>query len=384
MKNMEMLFRANESVSLDAKIKKRLRFNNKEKAYIYKWTPLNKIFCGDDIQEIICVINYLDKQYGNKNIPIIFDCGEIEFYDKLVYVILECIAYYVLVNRQRKVLFYFSPKKTIWSEGIFFSPLQFQLDRGKFKNTFSKDLQGRHYRKIISAEPQDKGADLSKLYQEINLFLINNGVSSKNSNSLAEVLAELVGNSREHAETDTLIDIDLTDMTYSRTNDDNIYYGMNTAIINFSPMLFYEPLKNKMNNIVSVDGKYVYVKKAFDYHKGKFAEWYDENDFYTISSFQDKVSGSVTKKMGGRGLTTLLKSLEEQADTHLCYMYSGNRVTFLSKELIGEGDNNLIGFNETSNYLSDIPSKAAFSKIKTILPGTAYNLSFAIRKEWAL
>jgi hypothetical protein len=65
-------------------------------------------------------------------------------------------------------------------------------------------------------------------------------------------------------------------------------------------------------------------------------------------------------------------------------MYTDNRITFLSKELLAMGENQLIGFNKEANYMSKIPDEDAFGKINTVLPGTAYNLSFVIKKEWSL
>ena len=69
-------------------------------------------------------------------------------------------------------------------------------------------MNRRHYRKIVPAVASDE-SDLSKIMQEIFCFLQNNGVSERSSEELFEMLIELVGNSREHACSDTLIDIDL-------------------------------------------------------------------------------------------------------------------------------------------------------------------------------
>lgn len=384
MQNIELLFQFNKGKELYKDIERRLIFNKKNITFEYKLNIPDGLFCGNQICEILSVINYVSYKYRGQKIPIVLNCGTIEFYDKLVFVFLECICYYMLEVRRQKIVVIFRANHTIWSEGIVFSPLV-APDLSEFKKKFEGDLQGRHYRKIIAATAKNSGADLSELMQDIDLFLINNGVSEKNSEELAEVLAELVGNSREHAYSDTLIDIDLTETTYKKELDEtNNYYGMNTAIINFSPILFYQPLKIKIESGVELPSNYEYVKLAYEHHKTYFNKEYEECDFYSISSFQDKISGSMKKKMGGRGLTTLVKSLEEQADTHLCYMLSGNTIIFLMKELLNFDDNNFVGFNKVSNYLSDIPDKKTIGKISTYLPGTSYNLSFVVRKEWSL
>ncbi len=380
MQNIELIFKCNQTDKLDGLIKKKLKYEGKKKSFVY---PIEvDIFSGDQIYEIISVINYIDKTYKQK-IPVTFSCGSFEFYDKLVYVILECLCYYLLEIKKQRVHISFLARHTIWSEGVAFSPLCCTRDREKFLKLYNGDLRGRHYRKIIPALVEDE-RDLSRMMQEIACFLQNNGVSEKSSAELSEMLIELVGNSREHANSDTLIDIDLTESTYTKKNDSNIYYGMNTAILNFSPKLFYEPLKEKMNSGIELPGKYRDVNKAYEYHRDHFSGAYGDNDFFLVSSFQDGISGSMNKKMGGKGLTTLIASLEEKADTHLCYVLSGNTVMFFIQELLNYDKNKFIGFNRTGDYLTDIPEKGVIGKIRTCFPGTSYNLSFVIKKEWSL
>lgn len=378
--NIEQIFMHNVTDTYDKYIKKKLTYDGKNKTWLYNIKV--KEFCGDQIYEIINVINYMDKTYRQK-MPITFCCNSFKFSDKLVYVILECICYYLICVRNQRVVVKFHATHTIWSEGIYYSPLCDNANKNTFLSKYRGDLNGRHYRKIVPAIASDE-SDLSKIMQEIFNFLQNNGVSEKSSEELAEMLIELVGNSREHAYSDTLIDIDLTRSTYVRKDDDSVFYGMNTAILNFSDKLFYEPLKEKISSGIELPQEYDLVKCAYDFHKNYFSESYDERDFFIISSFQDKISGSMKKKMGGRGLTTLITSLEEKADTHLCYVLSGNTVMFLVQDLLKYDDNKLVGFNQSGNYLSDIPDKNVIKKIPTFFPGTSYNLSFAIKKEWTL
>ena len=386
MQNMQMLFSSNQSNILDGSIKKKLKYiHNKDfVGYSYNLKIREEIFCGDQLHEVLQVINYIEKKYHGQKIPIIFHAYNFRFYDKLVYILLECISYYMNIIKTQKCIFDLLPQSTIWSEGMLFTQLYYQDDIERFKKSFLNDLNGRHFRKVIYKDDKNEGTDLSKLFQDIRLFLIINGVPETNSLNLAEVLVELVGNSREHAHTDTLIDIDITETNYNKKDDNDVYYGMNTAILNFSPILFHEPLKKKMNSGTELKDKYLAVSQAYNFHKTKFSNIYGENEFYILSSFQDRVSGSLTKKMGGKGLTTLLNSLEEQADTHLCYMLSDNIVTFLMQDLLKHNKDNFVGFNSQANYLNQIPDERAFQKINTHMPGTAYNLSFAIKKEWSL
>ena len=380
--NVELLFSANQIQNMDSKIEKRLHFDKRKMSL--KYDIKTPTFSGDQIFEIICVLNYLDRRYSGQKIPVTFILGKIKFNDKLVYIILECICYYVLIVKRRAIKVLFDCEHTIWSEGITYSPLLQIQNKDTFLKKYFNDLNGRHYRRIIGVAGGDE-TDLSKMMQDITCFLVYNGVSEKSSDELAEVLIELVGNAREHANAATLIDIDITNTNYTKNNDSSVYYGMNTVILNFSKTLFYEPLKEKLNSAMELSEKYGLVKMAYGYHSKYFSNLYEEKDFYTISSFQDKISGSITKKMGGRGLTTLLKSLEKKADMHLCYMLSGDTALFFIQDLL-ECDSNskFVGFNHSADYLTDIPDEKVLQKIKTFFPGTAYNLSFAIKKEWNL
>lgn len=47
-------------------------------------------------------------------------------------------------------------------------------------------------------------------------------------------------------------------------------------------------------------------------------------------------------------------------------------------------DNKLVGFNQSGNYLSEIPDRNVIKKISTFFSRTSYNLSFVIKKEWTL
>lgn len=40
-----------------------------------------------------------------------------------------------------------------------------------------------------------------------------------------------------------------------------------------------------------------------------------------------------------------------------------------------------IGFNESHNFIENVPDFNIFQTISTKLPGTAYNLNFALRRE---
>lgn len=380
MQYFEFVFDKNNSDELDNLIRKKIRIINKRIHYNIK----TDVFGGDHIYEMIAVVNYINKSFKQK-IPITFNIGQFEFYDKLVYIILESFCYYMINIRKHDVLIIFKANHTIWSEGIIYSPLVNIGDKAKFVKKFENDLSMYHFRRLIPRKEECEETYLSSLMQEINCFLYNNAINEELSTQLAEVLIELVGNASEHGNSECIIDLDITKGTYSKNQieDNGIYYGMNAVVLNFSNKLFYEPLKNKLSRQTQFDERYNYVLAAREYHLSNLNDNYGENDFYTISSFQHKISGNIEKnRVGGTGLTRLLRSLEENADSHLCYMLSGNRILFFEREYMMYDSNKLLGFNSTKNYLSEIPSYRVFKTIRTFVPGVAYNLNYAIKKEW--
>lgn len=380
MRNFGLIFDKNDTIEYNKLIEKKLRLVNKR--FIYKIST--DVFGGDQLYEMIAVINYIKRKYKQR-IPITFDIGEFEFYDKLVYVLLECFCYYLISIIKHDVFILFRAKHTIWSEGIIYSPLVNIKNQKLFLKQFQGDLQMYHFRRIIPRQDQRAETYLSNLMQEINCFLRNNAIEEEISIQLAETLIELVGNASEHGNAECLLDIDITRAEYIKEEEkgDSTYHGMNAVVLNYSPKLFFEPLKNKLSKQHEFSNRYEYVFAAREYHKAMFDDTYCEDDFYTISSFQHKISGNIEKnQIGGTGLTSLLRSLEEKADSHLCYLLSGDRILFFEKEYMKYDSNKLVGFNRTNNYLTDIPSEHLFTTINTFVPGVAYNLNYAIKKEW--
>lgn len=381
MNYTHLLFENNSNIQRDNIIKHKLHLCKSELVY-----DINvNTFTGDQIYEILLVINYVKRTYNGARIPLIINAGNITFYDKLVYVILENICWYMITVEKRRFKVLFCAKHTIWSEGISYSPLIYLNDISKFTKKYVSDLYNRHFRKVIPCIKKGNEQYLSDLMQEIRCFLENNGINEDSSGDLSEVLSELVGNAGEHGKTECLIDIDITEDRYTKGIEQENYYGMNAVIMNYSQTLFFEPLMKKMNNQTDFNERYKFIIEAKENHEQQFNEKYTEEDFFTVSSFQHKISGSERKnEIGGTGLTQLIHSLEEKAENHLCYMLSGNRLFFFQQEYMKYDTNNFIGFNESGDYIREKPSDNIFQTIRTYFPGTAYNLNFAIKKEWSL
>ena len=383
MKNCQLIFENNSSKSFDKTIKSRLKFVDKR--FYYKTVSMrNNSFTGDQILELITVIQYIWRHYG-KRVPITIDLGNFSFADKLVYVVLETIYYYLIKEVEQDVELIFSAEHTIWSEGIKYSPLAVIHNRDEFLKKFNLDLSMCHFRRTVPDIENRDETFLSKLMQEIFCFLQNNAVKDNTCHELSEALIEVIGNAGEHGNSDCILDIDITKKEYLRednSSEDN-YYGVNAVVLNYSNILFYEPLKSKLSKAEILPKRYGSVLEAEQYHLQNLNTNYFADDFYTISSFQHKISGSTKKNaVGGTGLTRLLLSLEENSDSHCCYMLSGKRALFFEKNLMLYDENHFVGFNESNNYLTDVPDLQAFKTIRTFFPGVAYNLNYAVKKEW--
>lgn len=380
MLNQKLLLKNNETQHIFDK--RRITF--KGGRAIFKVN--SQIFTGNELQKIINFINYMINNYQNNKVPIEIELGKFYFHDKLVYILLESICYYLISERRQRITVRFNATYTIWSEGIRFSPLC--LLNGEDENLrlfirkFKFDINRGHFRRIVELSIRDRKPEyLSALMNDFYYFLQNNGIEENACRELSEVISELVGNAIEHGKSDCLVDLDIT-TEYVNQKTQSCCYGLNVCVVNFSEKMFYELLKEKIAMSKSLPDRYSLILSAQKNHEKFYNNEYTENDFFTIASFQHRISGSEKKVYtGGTGLTSLIKSLEEKSDGHWCYMLTGNRVVFFRPEYMKYDQNKLIGFNEKHDFINEIPDIKIFQTISTNLSGTAYNLNFALRKE---
>lgn len=379
MKNIDLLFKSNNSTILN-----KIKLNGK--TISIKLESKNNLFTGLEIKKIINIVNTIQKKYGKLKLNIEFYFFEIQFIDKLTYVFLECICYYLINVCKYFVQIFMKVKNDIRTFGIKSSPLLLlnatKLSSvKKFPEHFMFDLFGYHFRRIIECPESKKTNYLGNLYEDIDRFLKPFGIEDDCRDEVALVITELVGNASEHALSDCLIDIDVVPNIESINN---FYYGINIAVLNFSNKLLGDDinrniLENKNNNFSE---RYKKILKVYNNHKPKFDKKYWHEDFCNITTFQTKISGRETKfDTGGTGLPVLIKSLEDKSDTYRCYVISGQRsINFYSKFL--EYDNNgWIGFNNNNNYFEDIPEEGVVNDCLIYMPGTAYNFNFIMKGE---
>lgn len=386
LKNLDLLFLCNSECN-NKKIK---LTGNKLYAEVI---PYNGLFTGIEINKIIGIINSIHRRYGKIKFRIEFYFGKIKFIDKLTYVFLECICYYLIKVYGHPVQIFMEVENNIRINGIKSSPLLL-LNKTKassiekFPSRFNFEIYGYHFRKVIRCLGEETNY-LGSLYEDIDRFLKPFSIDGKCRDEVALVITELVGNACEHAEADCLVDIDVApDFKKYEDNicsDTNYYYGINIAVLNFSQKLLGDDIKDNVLNVNenSLHPRYADVVNAYKYHKTKFDEKnYGEEDFYNITTFQSKISGRKEKFLtGGTGLPVLIKSLEDKSDTHRCYVISGRRAINFFQDVLEYDDNGWIGFNDEKDYMSNIPKKDVVNDCFIYMPGTAYNFNFVMRGE---
>lgn len=353
----------------------------------------DNLFTGVQVAQIISIINSAHKRYGRLKYSIYFYLGNVKFIDKLTYVFLECICYYLIVKYGHPVQIYMNVIKDIGTDGINSSPLLLLNGTKKDKirmypNKFKQDIYGYHFRRLVNGVGREKTNYLGDLYKDIDSFLKVFSIDDEWRDKVGLVITELVGNAGEHALTDCLIDIDVAPnyQKYMKNElvDDKYYYGINIAVINFSEKLLGDDVRNNIlkSNYELHNDRYQRVVNAYGNHQKFFSDSYTEEDFCNITTFQTKISGRPDKVgTGGTGMTYLIKSLEEKSEKHNCYVISGRRCINFYENMIKYDKEGWISFNSENDYLKNIPGNDVATDCLIYMPGTAYNFNFIMEGE---
>ena len=147
-------------------------------------------------------------------LALIFLFDNIKITNKLLYVLFECICYFLIKEYHYKVSIQWNPKTDIRTIGLQFSSLQL-LKYGEekymqFLCNFKTLIFKNHFRKVISGIDKENTNYLGNLLQELDTFLKQFPITEEYRDQVAEVIIELVGNACEHGNTDCLLDIDIT------------------------------------------------------------------------------------------------------------------------------------------------------------------------------
>lgn len=342
-----------------------------------------------EIGRIISFIESIAKQHSLAILPIRINLGERIFTDKFSYIVLESLLHCLITKYRCKIETIFTCPHNIFNEGIQNSCLIYSgidsVARQRFVSKYDRHISRTHYRKILTkdAKPQE----ISLIAQEIDSFLKFNNIIDECRNTVGMIVAELADNASEHAETECLIDVDVTKDYFKmgQVVNDDIYRGVNIVVMNYSDALLGTLLKSKLNNLsedfIEKNERYKKVIEALNFHSRFWNEHYTESDFFTLASFQDKISGRSHSVTGGKGLTELIKTLEIKSDSYFCYCLSGDKIIKLRKEYIIYNQDKWIGFNKENDFFTTLPDKDCIIKSPFYFPGTAYNLNFVLKQE---
>lgn len=362
-----------------------------QKTYVYRSSSRTIDLC--EIKRILMFLDSIKKKHALSLLPVIIDLGEqaiIE--DKLTYILLSCICHNLITNERCRLILNFSFPKNIFNDGVENSYLKYVNGTREgydiFLKHFNFNIQRKHYRRVLTSEGFD-GSQTAKTVQEMDSFLQHCFIPPDYCDRISNIVGELIDNSLDHSQSDCLVDIDVTSDYVKKHSgpSQHIYYGVNIVVLNFSDILIGDGVSQKLKLVSlnpespSIHQRYRDVLSAYAYHSQKWSDEYNEDDFNIIASFQYKISSRPSCVTGGTGLTQLIRGLEDKSDEYECYLLSGTKKLRFIRDCLVYDDNEWVGFNNTGNFLTDIPSNRCIGKSGLFFPGTAYNFNFVIKSE---
>ena len=353
------------------------RLKGKENEYFIQYNY--KDIGAQQIREIASDLFYLKRTTINKINKLYIVFYSLNPLDKLVDILLETMIYEIMSNYKLSIQIQFKKYLlNINTNGLFKSPLGKYIknvDVEKFKKQFNRMVDGHNFRRVISID-KDGYEGPALISSEVRSFLKPFDIDKDCISNLSLVVGELVDNVYDHAQSDCLIDIDITEREYIKQDNetDNLYYAVNVVVLNFSKKCLFEDVKNKFKNkLYSKHERYDMVQEIFNKHESFFGKKYNADDFYMLSSFQKGISGRENEtKTGGTGLSNFIRELAVKSQEDYCYLLTGENGLVFKKELLKYNDDGWIGFNK-SNDFNKIPDDGVVFHTKTFLPGTAYN-----------
>lgn len=352
--------------------------------YVYNGSGSNEL----NFTEIKIISNYvyfLKTIYKSKKLPILFNLGNVKLTDKFVYSLFEIICYDLIKCGYKVKVKYNIIEKPIISEGIDYIPLNLLTvenpDYNKFIKKFNAEIYRNHFRFFAKQNDKKKNLLPTKIMSDLSIFLNNLINNEKYCQKISEVVSELVDNTLEHTKSDCLVDVDVALNYGHKKKVGNIYDGINVCVIDLSGRKLGSDIKDFFNDNVN-NVWYNKLRKAYNYHSKHWSAKYSEDDFFMLSAFQNNISSRRKDyHSGGTGLTTLITTLENDAENYLCYVINNNRLFKFSSDCLNRNDDLWVGFNKENDFINHIPQLNNFENANIILPGTAYNLVFVINRS---
>lgn len=318
---------------------------------------------------------------------IIIKFKKLFFKDKITYLILDLLVYSMIKGTNFNVAIEFEnlDNENIHNDGFTGTSLYRVLknnnwiDRKDFINKFESEYYADKvtYRRNLKRKDLDKPELPSIISSEIAIILKGIYDDEEWTDSISEVISELVDNVAFHTDSDCLVDINFSDSIISSESSDS-FSMVNIAIINFSENPIFKGIKQNLINKKYREDDIVYktVYTAYNNHKEYFSnDWYGENDFFLVTAFQNRVTTrSLESGNSGTGLSKLLQNIVGSAKDNYSYVLTGDNILFFRRGLLEVNSEKLIGFNEKNDYVNSIPDRASIGKSDMYIPGTIYNL----------
>lgn len=355
----------------------------KKSVFIYfEW----EIIGFDEIYDFLCKLMAAERKKSVEAIYI--DIKSKWFANSSVIVILEYILANFLKNR-RNIYFRFeldliNKKKIIYKfyeMSILKKLVSQEIDNEEFiKKVFSRRndfFMNKSFRWYIKSKDANNNV-ISLLGTELEFFLKNNYIDDELIDNIIEIVTELSSNSLEHAKADVIIQCFIYQNAYNNNRGDKCDL-IDITIVDFSKNKLYTNLKERFYKNQSLIPEKVI--KAYDFHKNFFSNHYDEDSFFTLSTFQNKVTtrDDELSKTGGTGLTKFIESIAPLVTEDFCFAISGNCLLRFNRKYLGiNGDE--VGFNKSRSYKYDVPAKNVFYKLQNDFNGTLYSILLDISR----
>ena len=347
----------------------------------------NNDFGGVQVRNVLEKLNFVLKRYGKKCNTIVLYADEFCPKDKLSYIILEVIIYELIETYHKKVFLYVKQGRHKINtyglkESILHDFINGTVDITGFCREFERKSRVRPntFRRLVDSK---EGIAVSQLMTDVKSFLKKFEIDKDDSKSIAGIVSELADNACEHAQSDCLVDIDVSENHYKEDGDEEEYYSINICVLNFSNILLGDQLKEKMcDDSIMKYNRYADILEAYKYHINLFNQNYSEKHFFVFFSFQDKISGRASaRNTGGRGLAEIVRELEKRVDVYECYVLSGDKVIFFHPDCLETDNRGYITFNTKNDFIYGKPDSKVVSYSSTNLCGTGYNLALIYKRS---
>lgn len=366
--------------------------NVKEARVNYMQKPI-KIFINSEkidskaLYNIIARFKYLLK-YNLCKYNICLEFENLEFKDKITYLILDAVIYDLLKRSNFNIeIRYIRQNFSNIHTGGFISTALYRtqnelgyIDKKTFIRYYEQNyyINEEIYRRIISKDILKNDETPSIIASEVATIVKQISDDSEWIDGISEVVSELVCNVSSHTEGDCLLDINFSNKIERRDDVEKINRTMiNIAVINYSEYRLFDKIKNNIYNkkYNEKDPLYERIYKAYNNHKNLFDNYYKEDDFFLITTFQNHVTSRNLKSgNNGTGLTRLIENIIDKSEADYSYVLSGYNILLFRPEYLSMSEDKFIGFNEEGDYFNYAPSKKTINKSLLSVPGTIYNL----------